>query len=72
MTEACLTSGSESFEHHLVSMAGGHNIFAHVKDNYFYVEWDEVIRYNPQVILIHQYKRKDLQKGGWPGYQLAV
>ncbi|MCD7803552.1 MAG: LytTR family transcriptional regulator DNA-binding domain-containing protein [Oscillospiraceae bacterium] len=56
MSEVCLTSGSESFEHHLVSMAGGHNIFGHVKDNYFYVEWDEVIRYNPQVILIHQYK----------------
>ncbi len=53
------TCGSESFISDVISKAGGVNIFNDVKQGYFKTSWEEIVRRNPDVILIISSRKPD-------------
>ncbi|MCX7641564.1 MAG: helical backbone metal receptor [Elusimicrobiales bacterium] len=46
------TCGSESFISDVISKAGGINVFNDIKKSYFKTTWEEVVKRNPDVVLI--------------------
>jgi len=46
------TCGSQSFISDVISISGGVNIFNDINKDYFRTNWEEVIRRNPDVVLI--------------------
>ncbi|MGC8867352.1 MAG: ABC transporter substrate-binding protein, partial [Elusimicrobiales bacterium] len=53
------TCGSESFISDVILKAGGVNIFNDVKLGYFKTNWEEIVRRNPDVILIVSSRNPD-------------
>jgi len=45
----------QSLETHLIHSAGGRNIFDMHERQFVSVEWSEVAKANPQVIIVHQF-----------------
>jgi len=60
--------GPGSFMNDVITLAGGRNVFADRKEAYFAVDGEEVVRANPEVILIDypfQYKVGAAKRPGW-------
>jgi iron complex transport system substrate-binding protein len=57
------SSGEKSFVSDVISKAGGINIFNDIKVSYFKSEWEEVVKRNPDVvILLNTPKKKFLKR----------
>jgi len=56
------SAGSESFISDVVSKAGGINIFSDIKTPYFKAEWEEVLKRNPDYILLLNTKIDEFKK----------
>ncbi|MFD9568585.1 ABC transporter substrate-binding protein [Streptomyces sp. NPDC059982] len=52
---SAFTSGGEGIGNEIVSLAGGTNVFADLKDTFGDVSWDKVIEHAPEVVLIYDY-----------------
>jgi iron complex transport system substrate-binding protein len=64
------TIGKENFQTDVFYMAGGRNVFADTKKDYFQMKLDTLIRHNPDVIIIcgkepERAKQRVLQRKGW-------
>ncbi|MEK5645628.1 hypothetical protein BK138_30080 [Paenibacillus rhizosphaerae] len=49
------TAGNWALQTRLIEMAGGENIFSDIEKNWADVSWEEVVRRDPQVIVINNY-----------------
>ncbi|MEU2455045.1 ABC transporter substrate-binding protein [Streptomyces sp. NPDC012765] len=49
------TSGGNGIGNEIVSLAGGTNVFADLKDTFGDVSWEQVIERRPEVVLIYDY-----------------
>jgi iron complex transport system substrate-binding protein len=54
-TKAPLTSGAHGLANQIVTLAGGHNIFAGLNKGFVDVSWEQVIRRRPEAIVILAY-----------------
>ncbi|MER5811803.1 ABC transporter substrate-binding protein [Streptomyces sp. NPDC002033] len=52
---SAFTSGGEGIGNEIVSLAGGTNVFADLKDTFGDVSWEKVIERAPEVVLIYDY-----------------
>ncbi|MFJ3921959.1 ABC transporter substrate-binding protein [Streptomyces sp. NPDC090022] len=52
---AASTSGGQGIGNEIVSLAGGTNVFADLKDTFGDVSWEQVIARKPEVVLIYDY-----------------
>ena len=53
--DAPFTAGGTSLENELISLAGGTNIYADMETDFATVAWEDVIKANPDVIVINKY-----------------
>ncbi len=54
--DGVFTASGSNFESVLISLAGGKNMFSHVTDKqWITVSYEEVLKQNPDIILIHDY-----------------
>lgn len=53
--DSAFTSGGEGIGNEIVSLAGGTNAFADLKDTFGDVSWEKVIERKPEVVLIYDY-----------------
>ncbi|MBQ3165622.1 MAG: ABC transporter substrate-binding protein [Lachnospiraceae bacterium] len=53
--DAPFTAGGTSLENELISLAGGTNIYADMDADFATVAWEDVIKANPDVIVINKY-----------------
>lgn len=53
--DSAFTSGGEGIGDEIVSLAGGTNVFADLKDTFGDVSWEKVIERKPEVVLIYDY-----------------
>lgn len=53
--DAPFTAGGTSLENELISLAGGTNIYADMETDFATVAWEDVIKTNPDVIVINKY-----------------
>jgi iron complex transport system substrate-binding protein len=63
-----MAAGPESFLGQLIEIAGGRNIFADTKEAYPYVNMEELVRRNPQIILVPNRPAvitNVMQRDGW-------
>lgn len=56
------TSGENSFISDVISKAGGINIFNDIKTSYFKADWEEVIKRNPDVVILLNTSKKGFLK----------
>lgn len=70
-TDQPITSLAETFESHLISLAGGKNIFSDRQGAYQPISWHDVAEENPEFVLIHDYhdfpspeEKKEMLKSG--------
>lgn len=54
------TCGSESFISDVISKAGGINIFNDIKKDYFKTDWEEIVKRNPEVIILINNKKENI------------
>lgn len=52
---SAFTSGGNGIGNEIVSLAGGTNVFADLKDTFGDVSWEKVIERRPEVVLIYDY-----------------
>ncbi|MER8094264.1 ABC transporter substrate-binding protein [Streptomyces goshikiensis] len=52
---SAFTSGGNGIGNEIVSLAGGTNVFADLKDTFGDVSWEKVIERKPEVVLIYDY-----------------
>lgn len=60
-TDDLFTAG-QSLQTHLISLAGGKNIFDDMQDNWVTVSWEEAVARDPQVIVINDYGNVSLEE----------
>lgn len=53
--DSASTSGGSGIGNEIVSLAGGTNVFADLKDTFGDVSWEKVIERGPEVVLIYDY-----------------
>lgn len=51
-------SSGQSYENHLINLAGGNNIFGHHRRQFSVMDWESVAQENPEVILVHRLSNK--------------
>ncbi|MBP7795445.1 MAG: ABC transporter substrate-binding protein [Elusimicrobiales bacterium] len=56
------TSGENSFISDVISKAGGINVFNDIKTSYFKADWEEVIKRNPDVVILLNTSKKSFLK----------
>ncbi|MEU8435940.1 ABC transporter substrate-binding protein [Streptomyces sp. NPDC029216] len=52
---SAFTSGGDGIGNEIVSLAGGTNVFADLKDTFGDVSWEKVIERKPEVVLVYDY-----------------
>lgn len=59
--DAPATSGAPALLHDLIVQAGGTNIFADLPQAYASVNWEDVVKRDPEVIIVHEYSATPVQ-----------